>query len=176
MTETKKAEDKTSNEANVKGSPVTTATPGNEVKGSPVTAASGDKSNNEPNNAVPGPQSTKTLTPTGTAVNTPEGDETPKNAPSDNTPEDDAKELSREEEAKLETILDGDEERYHNSDGTVKVHDEYHPDVKAGKAAWNKIVKLVSAIPKDTPDEHVVWGAAGIRLELGDLRALVKRG
>lgn len=158
MSDTKKTEAPT-------GSPVTPATPG----------ATTDKSNAQPNNPAPGPQSTKTLTPTGTAVKAPEGDETPKNAPSDNTP-DEAPELSAEEQAKLEKILDGDEDRYHNSDGTVKIDDGDSEDIKKGKTAWNKIVKLVTLIPKDTPDEHVVWGAAGIRLELGDLRALVRRG
>lgn len=178
MTETKKPEvDKTTNEAKPTGSPVTTATPGNEMKGSPVTAASSDKSNNAPANAAPGPQSTKTLTPTGTAVKTPEGDEKPKNEVSDNTPEDEpAPEISRDEEAKLETILDGDEDRYHNADGTVKISDDDHESVKAGKAAWNKIVRITTIIPKDTPNEHVVWGAGGVVLNVGDLRALIRRG
>lgn len=136
-----------------------------------------DKSNAAPANPVPGPQSTKTLVPSGTDTKVPAGDEAPKNAPSDNTPkEDPAPELTAAEQAELEKILDGDEDRYHNSDGTVKVDDSDPDDVKAGKAAWNKIVKLVTLIPNDTPDEHIIWGAAGIRLELGDLRALVKRG
>lgn len=136
-----------------------------------------DKSNAAPTNAAPGPQSTKTLTPSGTAVKTPEGDEKPKNEVSDNTPEEGpAPELSREEEAKLETILDGDEERFTNSDGTVKISDDDADYVKAGKTAWNKVVKITSVVPNDTPDEHVVWGAGGVVLTLGDLRALVKRG
>lgn len=180
MTETKKPEaDKTTNEAKPTGSPVTTATPGNEVKGSPVTAASSDKSNNTPANAAPGPQSTKTLTPTGTPVKTPEGDEKPKNEVSDNTPEDEpAPEISRDEEAKLERVLDGEEERDSlvYEDGTVKISDDDHEAVKAGKAAWNKIVRITTIIPKDTPDEHVVWGAGGVVLNVGDLRALVRRG
>lgn len=179
MTETKKPEpaDKTTNEAKTTGSPVTTATPGNESKGSPVTAASGDKSNTNANNAAPGPQSTKTLTPTGTEVKTPAGDEKPKNEVSDNTPEDEpAPELSREDEAKLERVLDGDEDSRHNADGTMKINNDDADYVKAGKTAWNKIVRITSIIPKDTPDEHVVWGAGGVVLNVGDLRALVKRG
>jgi hypothetical protein len=170
--------DKTTNEAKPTGSPVTTATPGNEVKGSPVTAASSDKSNNAPNNAAPGPQSTKTLTPSGTAVKTPEGDEKPKNEVSDNTTEDPAPEISREEEAKLESILDGEAEDdgRMNADGSVKIGDDDPDYMKAGKTAWNKIVRITSIVPKDTPDEHVVWGAGGVVLTLGDLRALVKRG
>jgi hypothetical protein len=168
--------DKTTNEAKPTGSPVTTATPGNEVKGSPVTAASSDKSNNAPNNAAPGPQSTKTLTPSGTAVKTPEGDEKPKNEVSDNTTEDPAPEISRE--AKLESILDGEAEDdgRMNADGSVKIGDDDPDYMKAGKTAWNKIVRITSIVPKDTPDEHVVWGAGGVVLTLGDLRALVKRG
>lgn len=177
MTESKKTEP-AKNEAVPSGSPVTTATPGNEVKGSPVTAASGDKSNDAPSNAAPGPQSTKTLTPSGTAVNTPAGDEKPKNEVSDNTPEEPAPELTVEEQANLEKILDGDEASNGdvNEDGSVNIDDGDPEYVKAGKTAWNKIVRLATIIPKDTPDEHVVWGAGGVVLNVGDLRALVRRG
>lgn len=41
------------------------------------------------------------------------------------------------------------------------------------EAASKKIVKLVRSIPKDTPDEHVIWGFAGQTLLVGDLRAFV---
>lgn len=119
------------------------------------------------NNPVPGPQSTKTLAP-GAArdpdvrselsdnTNKPgvDGDYTPPN------------ELSADEQRSLERILDGDDE----------TTDPDRPAVRNGSepSAVTKLRKLVAAIPSETPNEHSVWGAAGIALNVGDLRELVK--
>jgi len=168
MADEKKADaakaDKTTNEPTPTGSPVTTATPGNEVKGSPVTTASGDKSQ-QPANAAPGPQSTKSLVPGATKI---DGD-APKNPASDNTPDEDhgdAPELTRKEEAELEKMLDGQDER----ESSWNERPEYADATNAAK----KLQKLVAVLPKDTPNEHTVWGAGGIVLTVGDLRSLVK--
>lgn len=121
-------------------------------------------------NPVPGPQSTKSVAPSATTVKDP--DESPKNPPSDNTvtepeqPDPDAPELSLAEEKALEKILDGDDEST----------DPDRPAVVKGHvpSAVTKLRRLVALVPAETPNEHSVWGAAGVSLTLGDLRELVK--
>jgi hypothetical protein len=80
-------------------------------------------------------------------------------------------EMSAAEQKNLEKILgNGDES------GDDEVPEQPEPPVHHSGIpnAMKKILKLVSLIPKETPDEHVVWGAAGVKLELGDLRELCK--
>lgn len=134
--------------------------------GSPVTTAS-----EPPKNPPPGPQSTKSLVP-GTNGSIKDPDEQPRHAVSDNTPSEQAQpdpnaaELSRDEEAQLERILDNDDPDT----------DPNRPAVARGHepSAITKIRRIVAAIPQDTPNEHVVWGAAGTTLTIGDFRELVR--
>lgn len=130
------------------------------------------KNENTSTNPAPGPQSTKTLVPQ--AAKQDEGaakiGETPKHAVSDNTPDEGSpKELTRDEEAKLQALLDDDsDEPKWPDDGRVPDH---HRD---SFAAAKKFQKLAAAVPSDTPDEHMIWGAGGVTITVGDLRALVK--
>jgi hypothetical protein len=54
--------------------------------------------------------------------------------------------------------------------------DEVDPETElaAGDALGQKLQALVAGIPETTPDEHVIWGAAGITLLLKDIRLLAK--
>lgn len=73
-------------------------------------------------------------------------------------------ELTPEEQAKLETILDGGE-------------DDDAPAVTGNRTmigeSVNKLLRLLEAT-KDAPEEHPTWGAAGIALTLGDLRNIAR--
>lgn len=103
-------------------------------------------------------EDTKVTNPSGSLPNT--HDNPP---PASQTPEayEEPKELTKEEEAELEAIM-GDEAEPHLSDD----------DMKRGNESAKKFVKLLSVIPRDTPDEHVVWGAGGVVITLGDIRAV----
>lgn len=86
-------------------------------------------------------------------------------------------ELSVEEQKKLEGVLGNASEAPDDDDGTVATPAQPDPNRTFDDSvpgAMKKIWKLVTSIPKDTPDEHVIWGAAGIKLNLGDLRELCK--
>ena len=161
----KTANEPAKDESDVPGSPVTTATPGNEDKGSPVTTASTSDRSQQPANPAPGPQSTKSLTPGAMGAKVDGGNEPPKNEASDNTPE----ELTREEEARLEKFLDngGDDEAAPSGWND-------HPDHRKSVEAAKKFQKLAARVPKDTPNEHVIWGAGGVSVTVGDLRDLCK--
>lgn len=70
-------------------------------------------------------------------------------------------ELTKAEEAKLEALMGDDAEPSLSDD-----------DMRRGADSAKKFQKLLSVIPKDTPDEHVVWGAGGVVITIGDVRAV----
>lgn len=74
------------------------------------------------------------------------------------------KPVTKAEEVELDNML-GDE---HEPD----YGNEPAPQPAANNASLAKLRRLVSLIPRETPDDHVVWGAAGIKLTLGDLRSI----
>jgi len=76
------------------------------------------------------------------------------------------KDLTKEEEERLERILDGDDDDAPASLAS-KVPDDFNETA-------NKLKKLVLAIPETTPDSHTVWGAGGVVINVGDIRTLVK--
>lgn len=136
--------------------------------------------NKEPaKNPVPDAQSTKAVT--GAVVDKKDPDnnagatskEPPKNAVSDNTPPEvqqadpDAPELTKEEQSALERILGNDDE----------TTDPDRPAVRKGHvpSAMTKIQRIIATIPQETPNEHVVWGAAGVQITVGDFRELCKQ-
>jgi len=125
------------------GSPTTAATPG------------ATKNTDAQNDASLGNQSKTSVG--GAAAPKPDPDAKPA---TEDKP-DPAPEISREEEAELETILDGKDER---DPATTR----------PTRDSVNKLFRILKAVPEDTPDEHVVWGAAGIQLTFGDLRNLAR--
>lgn len=166
-----KTDEPAKNESNVSGSPVTTATPGNEDKGSPVTTASTSDKSQQPANPAPGPQSTKSLTPGAMGAKAEGGNEPPKNEASDNTPDEDGDgSVTPEEQAKLDRMFDAEDERENHSAVSWGGNPNYADSIAAAK----KFQKLAAVVPKDTPDEHIMWGAGGASVTVGDLRALCK--
>lgn len=69
--------------------------------------------------------------------------------------------ITAEQQAELDAFLDREDQR--DPATTQPVNDSIR-----------KLLKLLSGIPQDTPDEHPVWGAAGISLNLGDLRNIAR--
>lgn len=134
-------------------------------------------------NPAPGPQSTKPVAASAVAVK--DTDEAPKNSVSDNStskpaetvkdgvakkvevtePNNDiddkdiGKELTPEEEAELEAHLGDEAEPTISAEARAK-----------GEDSAKKFVKLLKVVPTDTPDEHVIWGAGGVVITLGDIR------
>jgi hypothetical protein len=126
-----------------------------------TTPAKGDEA---PKSQVPNTQSTKPVAAAATTIPDPDAKKPePKEEP---TPE-----LSKEEEKKLEALLGGHSEVEDDDDEAPLPAGVAHPMV----AVAAKLRKLVTHIPKDTPDEFQIWGAAGITLTLGDLRTVVKQ-
>lgn len=121
------------------------------------------KGDEPPKNPVPGPQSLKAVAPSATTIKDP--DEKPEPA------EEPAKELTKAEEKELEKILGKDSEAGDDDKDIAKPAFAAHPMVDVAK----RLKQLVTLIPKETPDDHRIWGAAGIVLTLGDLRTIVKQ-
>lgn len=106
----------------------------------------------QPKNPVPDAPSLKPVAASAVSVKDPDAGDPPA--------------LSKDEEKSLEALLgDGDEST-----------DPDRPAVAQGHvaSAAQKLQQLVARIPKDTPNEHLVWGAAGVSLNVGDLRELAK--
>lgn len=188
--ETKKAEDQA-------GKPASTNA------NAPATANQGkveDKTAEPAKNPAPGPQSTKPVVGGETAVKDPDaGGEAPKNLPNDNAQaehrvaQDQAKlqaqaeannvhqttaatqtdsDISAREQAELDKVL-GDQ-----GDGAFDDEDDLPAGNDATPDDFNEaakvVKKLLAGVPASTPDEHTVWGAGGVVLNLGHLRALAK--
>lgn len=113
----------------------------------------GDKSNVS-TTAAPNTQSTKPVA--ADSVTKPDPDHKPAVADEGRPPE-----LSAEEQAKLESILDNDE-----------------AGVAANTAPNNdsarKLFLVLRSFNDDVPDEHIVWGTAAATLTVGDLRNLAR--
>lgn len=136
-----------------------------------------DTSAEAPKNPAPNVQSTKAVNGLVSDKKDPDNDASktePAPQPiSDNTPAADAEndpnnaELSRDEEKNLERLLGNDDE----------TTDPNRPAVAKGRepSAMVKIQKIIARIPAETPNEHVVWGAAGMTLTIGDFRELCKQ-
>lgn len=52
---------------------------------------------------------------------------------------------------------------------------EHGDDQEKMDALGKKLVALVAGVPETTPDSHILWGAAGQNILMGDLRLLTKR-
>lgn len=126
-----------------------------------TTSAKGDEA---PKSQVPNTQSTKPVAAAATTIPDPD-------AKKPEPAEEPAKELTKAEEKELEKILGADSEVDDDEDETPGPATSNHPMV----AVSAKLRKLVSSIPQETPDEFQIWGAAGIVLNLGDLRTIVKQ-
>lgn len=125
-----------------------------------TTPAKGDEA---PKSQVPNTQSTKPVAAAATTV--PDPDAKKPEPKEEKTPE-----LTKAEEKALEAIL-GAESEADDEDDAPTPASASHPMV----AVAAKLRKLVSSIPQETPDEFQIWGAAGIVLNLGDLRTIVKQ-
>lgn len=119
-----------------------------------------DKSNQPTQTGV----NTQSTTPvTGLAASKPDPDAKttePSNDVADKD-KDPPPEISGAEQAELDKLLDSPE--HIDAATTQPVNDSVR-----------KLFKLLAGIPADTPDEHPVWGAAGVSLNIGDLRNLAK--
>jgi len=129
-----------------------------------------DKSQAAPANPVPGPQSTKTVAP-ATNVDKDEAAEKKAQAEAEKIKAEALAAGSKDDEKALEKVLDADAEKHPEP---ILERDDEPAWYAEGRAAITKLRRLVSLIPRETPDEHKVWGAAGISLTLGDLRALAR--
>lgn len=136
----------------VTGSPVTAATPPNDAANEVKAAEANTTSNN---------QSTKPVGGVGT-IGKNDPDHTSKNDP-DEGEVDTAKPLTRAEERELETILDGGEDTRKDNSNTLPTNE-----------SLRKLFQILKAIPKDTPDEHPLWGAGGVTMTLGDLKNIAR--
>lgn len=152
----------------------TTAKNGNGAD--PTKIAANTSPQQQENNQISDNHSTKSLAtpaPAATTTAAKPGDQPAVETISTNTPKevveqiDPAADLTAEEQANLERILDGDDD-----DAPASLSGEDDRDL--AKEAINKIKRLVVGIPSTSPDAHTIWGAAGVTLTLGDLRALVK--
>lgn len=90
----------------------------------------------------------------------------------DNTTTPESLAISKEEEAKLESILNGVDTE-HPPENAGRMND--NGSIARAVPDWvGKLRKLAQAIPADTSDDHILWGAAGVSLTVGDLRSMVK--
>ena len=114
-------------------------------------------------------------------MTTPKGDEPPKSqvpntqslkpvAASATTVKDPDEGITKAEEKELEKLL-GNESEVDDDADIAKPAMTGHPM----EAVAKRLKQLVTLIPKETPDDHRLWGAAGIVLTLGDLRTIVKQ-
>ena len=169
MTDTKKEAEPAKNPApgpqSTKSVAATTAAPkdpapgGEQVKNA-VTDNTSSKDPEIVKNGVATPvDDTKAVNPSGSLPNT--HDNPP---PASQVVDDDARgrELTKAEEAELEELMGNDAE--------PSLSDK---DRAAGEVSAKKFQKLLSVIPRDTPDEHVIWGAGGVVITLGDIGAVL---
>jgi hypothetical protein len=73
--------------------------------------------------------------------------------------------LSKEQEAALDEMFGDD------SEDVAEFNRDAPDDLKD---AIRVLHKLAASIPDSTPDSHTVWGAAGVVLNVGHIRTLVK--
>jgi hypothetical protein len=129
-----------------------------------------DSKKSEPaKNPAPENQSTKPVAPQTELVkdNNP-GSEPAKNTTTDNTPAPEpspntGSNVTPEEQKALDRLFDDMDER------------EEAADVHPMKDVMARIRKVVAATT-NSPDDHTVWGAAGVKITLGDLRNMVRYG
>jgi hypothetical protein len=89
----------------------------------------------------------------------------------------DVKELTAEERAEIEkaTNLSGAEAKeLEKALGDEAEVTGENPDFDKARKSMATIRKLVDRIHPDTPNEHTIYGAAGVVITLGDLRNISK--
>lgn len=80
--------------------------------------------------------------------------------------------LKKKADAEAERIMNSDiDANLDNEEVKVKTRPRPARDEKA-EAAYDKLRAVTLDFPPSTPDEHIVFGRASFRVNLGDLRAL----
>lgn len=84
-----------------------------------------------------------------------------------------AKELQDKAAAEAERIMNGDDGA-NTDDEYVGERSKKDMERDAAENSYNKLRTIALDFQRSTPDEHVLFGRAGIIFTLGDLRALTK--
>lgn len=76
-------------------------------------------------------------------------------------------------EAELKKVAEEEAERIANSDEGANTDDEYvGGKQEAARKAYGKLRSVALDFQRSTPDEHIIFGRAGVVFTLGDLRDL----